>query len=67
MKQKSGSTIFLKVVVFLIGIVVLALCIFLLPEIASRDAEANPETAYLQYPFLVCAYVLSIPFKHLNF
>jgi hypothetical protein len=33
-----------------------------LPGIASRDAEANPETDYLQYPFLVCAYVLSIPF-----
>lgn len=62
MKRKQGSTIFLKVVIFLIGITVLALCIFWLPGIASRDAEANPETAYLQYPFLVCAYVLSIPF-----
>lgn len=61
-KRKRGSTNFLKVVVFLIGIVVLALCIFGLPGIASRDAEANPETAYLKYPFLVCAYVLSIPF-----
>lgn len=40
----------------------LALCLFWLPWIASRDAEANPETAYLQYPFLVCGYVLSIPF-----
>jgi hypothetical protein len=62
MKRKQGSTIFLKVVIFLIGITVLALCIFWLPGIANRDAEANPETAYLQYPFLVCAYVLSIPF-----
>jgi hypothetical protein len=62
MKRKQGSTIFLKVVIFLFGITVLALCIFWLPGIASRDAEANPETDYLQYPFLVCAYVLSIPF-----
>lgn len=60
--MKRGSTFFLKGVIVLIGITVLALCIFWLPGIASRDAEANPETAYLQYPFLVCAYVLSIPF-----
>jgi len=62
MKRKQCSTIFLKVVIFLIGITALALCIFWLPWIASRDGEANPETAYLQYPFLVCAYVLAIPF-----
>lgn len=62
MTRKQCSTIFLKVIIFLIGITVLALCIFWLPWIASRDGEANPETAYLQYPFLVCAYVLAIPF-----
>lgn len=62
MKRKQASTIFLKVVIFLIGIPVLALCIFWLPEVASRDAAAHPETAYLQYPFLVGAYALSIPF-----
>jgi hypothetical protein len=38
MKRKQGSTIFLKVVIFLIGITVFALCIFWLPGIASRDA-----------------------------
>ena len=62
MKRKQGSTIFLKVVIFLIGIAVLAVCIFGLPGVASRDAAAHPETAYLQYPFLVYAYVLCIPF-----
>ncbi|WP_141432699.1 DUF2975 domain-containing protein [Bacillus sp. 03113] len=61
MKRKQGSTIFLKVVIFLIGIAVLAVCIFGLPGIASSDAAAHPETA-LQYPFLVYAYVLCIPF-----
>lgn len=59
---ETRTTFFLKGVVVLIRITALALCIFWLPGIASRDAEANPETAYLQYPFLVCAYVLSIPF-----
>ena len=62
MKRKQGSTIFLKVVIFLIGIAVLAVCIFGLPGVASRDAAAHPETAYLQCPFLVYAYVLCIPF-----
>ena len=60
--MKRGSTFFLKGVIVLIGITVLVLCIFWLPGIASRDAESHPETAYLQYPFLVCAYVLSTPF-----
>lgn len=59
--MKRGSTFFLKGVIVLIGMTVLVLCIFWLPGIASRDAESNLETAYLQYPFLVCAYILSIP------
>ena len=62
MKFKQGSTIFLKVVVFLMATPVLALCLFWLPGVASRDAAANPETAYLQYPFLVCSYGLAISF-----
>ena len=32
MNVKRGSTTFLKVIIFLIGIAVLALCIFWLPE-----------------------------------
>ncbi|MBU8918928.1 DUF2975 domain-containing protein [Bacillus sp. FJAT-29953] len=56
------ATFFLKGVIILIGMVALGLCIFLLPEIASRDAEAHPETAYLQYPFLLAAYLFSTPF-----
>lgn len=60
--MKHGSTLFLKVVISLIGIAALAVCIFGLPEVASRDAAKHPETAYLQYPFLGCAYILCIPF-----
>ena len=62
MNRKQGLTMFLKAVVFLMGMPVLAICLFWLPEVASRDAEANPETAYLQYPFLVCAFILSFLF-----
>lgn len=57
-----GSTLFLRVAVLLIGIPVLALCIFGLPGMAARDAAAHPETAYLQYPFLLGAYLTVIPF-----
>ncbi|KRF10037.1 hypothetical protein ASG89_00345 [Paenibacillus sp. Soil766] len=55
MKVKRGSTTFLKVIIFLVGIAVLALCIWL-PVIAVRDAKVHPDTAYFLIPFLVCAY-----------
>ncbi|MEH7549051.1 DUF2975 domain-containing protein [Neobacillus vireti] len=56
------ATFFLKGVILFIGIVVLSVCLFWLPEVASRDAKVHPETAYLQYDFLLSAYLLSIPF-----
>ncbi|MCY8233002.1 DUF2975 domain-containing protein [Priestia endophytica] len=55
--MKQSSTLFLKIAVFIIGIPVLALCIFWLPWIATKDAAAHPETAYLQYPFLIGSYI----------
>jgi hypothetical protein len=62
MNVKRGSTTFLKVIIFLAGIAVLALCIWL-PEIAIRDARAHPDTAYFLIPFLVCAYGFCITFS----
>jgi len=62
MKHKQSATLFLKAVLVLIGSAALAFCIFGLPGMASRDAAAHPETAYLQYPFLLCAYILFVPF-----
>lgn len=59
---KQGSTLFLKIVIFIIGMPVLALSIFWLPEMAARDAAAHPETAYLQYPFLIGAFITVTPF-----
>lgn len=56
------ETLFLKVVVFLIGIPILGLCIFWLPWISNIAAEMNPELAYLQYPFLIGLYATAIPF-----
>ncbi len=46
------ETLFLKVVVFLIGIPVLALCIFGLPSFAN----------YLHYPVLIGMYAAAVPF-----
>lgn len=62
MNVKRGSTTFLKVIIFLVGIAVLALCIWL-PEIAVRDAKVHPDTAYFLIPFLVCAYGFCIAFS----
>ena len=56
------ETLFLKVVVFLMGLPVLALSIFVLPEIAEFFAELNPKLDFLQYPFLIGLYVTAIIF-----
>ena len=62
MSVKQGSTTFLKVIIFLIGIAVFALCIYWLPEIAIKDAKARPGD-YSLYPFLVYAYGFCITFS----
>lgn len=61
MNVKRGSTTFLKVIIFLVGIAVLALCICL-PGLSIKDAKVHPETAYFLIPFLVCAYGFCISF-----
>ncbi len=60
--MKRGSTIFLKIAVFLIGTPVLALCIFGLPMLAKEAAEGNSEFAYVLYGILIVMYVSAIPF-----
>lgn len=56
------ETLLLKMAVFLIGIPVLALCIFWLPWFANEAAEHYPKLAYLQYPTLIGVYVTAIAF-----
>ncbi|WP_406588928.1 DUF2975 domain-containing protein [Bacillus atrophaeus] len=60
--MKRGTTLFLKIAVFLIGIPVLALCIFLVPEIANFAAELYPDIVYIKYPVLINLYASAIPF-----
>ncbi|MED4786859.1 DUF2975 domain-containing protein [Bacillus atrophaeus] len=60
--MKRGTTLFLKIAVFLIGIPVLALCIFLVPEIANFAAEFYPDIVYIKYLVLINLYASAIPF-----
>lgn len=60
--MKRGTTLFLKIAVILIGIPVLAMCIFLVPEIASFAVILYPDIAYLKYLVLIDMYAAAIPF-----
>ncbi|WP_250622033.1 DUF2975 domain-containing protein [Bacillus subtilis] len=46
----------------LIGIPILALCIFLVPKIANYSAELFPNIAYIKYLVFIYLYVTAIPF-----
>lgn len=60
--MKKGTTLFLKVAVILIGIPILALCIFLVPEIAKFAAELYPDFDYIKYLVFINFYGAAIPF-----
>lgn len=60
--MKRGSTLFLKIAVILIGIPVLGLCIFLVPQIANFAAELYPDISYLKYLVYIDLYAAAIPF-----
>ena len=62
MNIKQGSTTFLKVIIFLIGIVVLALCIIWLPGIAIKEPKTHPGD-YSLYPLLGYVYGCCIAFS----
>ncbi|CAM4197932.1 DUF2975 domain-containing protein [Bacillus cereus] len=60
--MKQGSTLFLKTAIILIGIPVLALCIFLVPKIGNYAAELYPDIASIKYLVLINLYATVIPF-----
>ncbi|GAB3059708.1 DUF2975 domain-containing protein [Virgibacillus ainsalahensis] len=63
--MKHGSTLFLKVAVIFIGLPVLALCIFLLPQIANvaiEEAIKGATLAYVILGLLMVMYVSAVPF-----
>ena len=60
--MERGTTLFLKITVILIGIPVLALCIFVVPPIANYAAELYPDHTYLKYLVFIDLYATAIPF-----
>jgi hypothetical protein len=58
--MKRGSTLFLRMAVFLIGTPVLALAIFGITWLPKNPA--NPDYAYMLYPIVIGMYVSAIPF-----
>ncbi|WP_144555748.1 DUF2975 domain-containing protein [Bacillus sp. X1(2014)] len=60
--MKQVTTLFLKVAVIFIGIPVLALCIFLVPELGDLAAKLLPEFAYIKYLVFIIFYASAIPF-----
>jgi Protein of unknown function (DUF3036). len=60
--MERGTTLFLKAAVIFTGIPVLALCIFLVPRIASYAAELYPDFASIESLLFIDLYASAIPF-----
>jgi hypothetical protein len=60
--MKRGSTIFLKIALIIIGIPVLALCVFIVPKIGEFAGELYPEMILIKYLVPIDLYVAAIPF-----
>ncbi|MGG1398092.1 DUF2975 domain-containing protein [Bacillus salipaludis] len=62
MKQIQVTTLFLKITVLIIGIFVLALCIFLVPHMANFAAKLYPTIASLKSLVFIVMYGAAVPF-----
>lgn len=60
--MERGTTLFLKAALVLIGVPVLALCIFVVPQIAEFAAELYPDYAFLKILVLMDLYATALPF-----
>lgn len=56
------ETLFLKAVIILMAIPVLAVCIFVVPPLSSFVAEIIPQWAFLQYVFLIAIYLTAVAY-----
>ncbi|GLX70665.1 DUF2975 domain-containing protein [Paenibacillus glycanilyticus] len=57
-----GTTLFLKLADIVIGIPILAFCIFLVPRIGNFAAESYPDMTYLKSLVMIDMYAAAIPF-----
>ncbi|PWW32484.1 hypothetical protein DFO73_101749 [Cytobacillus oceanisediminis] len=60
--MKKVTTLFLKIAVILLGVPILALCIFLVPELGNIAAKLLPEFPYIKYLVSIVFYASAIPF-----
>lgn len=60
--MKKVTTFFLKLAVILIGIPVLAFCIFSAPKIGDFAGDLYPELAYMKSLVLILLYGAAVPF-----
>lgn len=60
--MERGSTLFLKIVVILMGLPVLAICIFIVPEIAELAAYVFSDNALIKYSVIVYLWTTAIPY-----
>ncbi|MGE7666965.1 DUF2975 domain-containing protein [Ureibacillus composti] len=58
--MNRGSTIFLKIAVFLMGLPVLALCIYMVIYLSHNPA--NPDYAHILYPIVIGMFASVIPY-----
>ncbi|MGK7376972.1 DUF2975 domain-containing protein [Planococcus sp. 1R117A] len=56
------ETLFLKAVIILMAIPILAICIFVVPPLSSFVAEIIPQWAFLQYFFGIAMYISAIAY-----
>ncbi|MGF2616151.1 DUF2975 domain-containing protein [Rossellomorea vietnamensis] len=60
--MNRNSTLYLKIALSIMGLIVLTLCIFWLPWQAGVFAFMYPEFSYLKYPLLIGLYMTAVPF-----
>lgn len=60
--MREVTTLFLKIAVFILGLPVLALCIFLVPHMANFAAKLYPNIAPMKYLVFIVMYGAAVPF-----
>ncbi|WP_318617500.1 DUF2975 domain-containing protein [Sporosarcina sp. YIM B06819] len=60
--MKEVTTLFLKIAVFILGLPVLALCIFLVPHMANFAAKLYPNIVLMKYLVFIVMYGAAVPF-----
>jgi hypothetical protein len=57
--MKPSSTLFLRVVIFVLGLPILAACFYVYPIVTLRGSEILPQYAFMRIPYLTILYVAS--------